>query len=370
MRASIRGQIVGRERLVAEEVVVEAVLDRRADRHLRAGEQVLHRLGHDMRAVVADHAQAPPASSARIELHPRVGLDRPVQILKHAVDLDGQGRSWPGSCAIAAAISRPVTPRAKVRVVPSGNVITIEACTRTGTGAEAWRFMRREPGDGERVAGTGRPKRRTGDARLRSGRVRCQAGVAVLAPSRRQRDATEQLPIDRQRPGAHRFETELAADERARSRGQPQPAAFVQRQAPAPAPAASSTGSSGGTSQPVAAGMTHSARAPWLVTITGLPMACAIAASHARRHGPGRRQDDDVGEAEGRRQIGDVAGKADPLAQARLADRGHRACRRSRCASATAPASSATQSVARQARHRLQQQQMAAILRRAAPGAA
>ena len=51
------GQVVGRERLVAEEVVVEAVLDRRADRHLGAGEQVLHGLGHDVRAVVADHRQ-------------------------------------------------------------------------------------------------------------------------------------------------------------------------------------------------------------------------------------------------------------------------------------------------------------------------
>jgi hypothetical protein len=49
-----RREIVGRERLVTEEVVVEAVLDHRADRHLRAGKEALDRLGEHMRAVVAD----------------------------------------------------------------------------------------------------------------------------------------------------------------------------------------------------------------------------------------------------------------------------------------------------------------------------
>jgi hypothetical protein len=45
-------QILGMERLVAREVVVEAVLDRRADRDLGAGIQLLHRFGHDVGAVV------------------------------------------------------------------------------------------------------------------------------------------------------------------------------------------------------------------------------------------------------------------------------------------------------------------------------
>ena len=52
-----RSEVIGRERLVAEEVVVEAVLDHRADRHLRAGEEPLHRLGEHMRAVVPDQFQ-------------------------------------------------------------------------------------------------------------------------------------------------------------------------------------------------------------------------------------------------------------------------------------------------------------------------
>ncbi len=47
-----RGKIVQGERLVAEEVVVEAVLDHRSDGHLRTRPQCLHRLRQDMGAVV------------------------------------------------------------------------------------------------------------------------------------------------------------------------------------------------------------------------------------------------------------------------------------------------------------------------------
>ena len=52
-----RREILGGKRLVAEEVVVEAVLDHRADRHLRARPERLHRLGEHMRAVVADELE-------------------------------------------------------------------------------------------------------------------------------------------------------------------------------------------------------------------------------------------------------------------------------------------------------------------------
>ena len=51
------GQIVGREGLVAREVVIEAVLDHRADGDLRAGVELLHGLGHHMRRVVADQLE-------------------------------------------------------------------------------------------------------------------------------------------------------------------------------------------------------------------------------------------------------------------------------------------------------------------------
>ena len=50
-------EVVQRERLVAGEVVIEAVLDVGADGHLRAGEQLLHRLGQHVGGVVADHLQ-------------------------------------------------------------------------------------------------------------------------------------------------------------------------------------------------------------------------------------------------------------------------------------------------------------------------
>ena len=50
-------EIVGLERLRLGEVVVEAVLDHRADRHLRAGPQRLHGFGHDVRGVVPDQLE-------------------------------------------------------------------------------------------------------------------------------------------------------------------------------------------------------------------------------------------------------------------------------------------------------------------------
>ena len=54
---SIAGQVFQRERLVAEEVVIEAVLDHRADGDLRARPQRLHRLGQHVRGVVPDQFQ-------------------------------------------------------------------------------------------------------------------------------------------------------------------------------------------------------------------------------------------------------------------------------------------------------------------------
>ena len=52
-----RGEIFRRERLVAEEVVIEAVLDHRADGDLRARPQRLHRFGQHMRRVMPDQFQ-------------------------------------------------------------------------------------------------------------------------------------------------------------------------------------------------------------------------------------------------------------------------------------------------------------------------
>ena len=52
-----RGEIVRRERLVAGEIVIEAVLDRRAEGDLGAGIELLHRLGQHMGAVVAQQLE-------------------------------------------------------------------------------------------------------------------------------------------------------------------------------------------------------------------------------------------------------------------------------------------------------------------------
>ncbi len=69
-----RREILGGERLGTVEVVVEAVLDHRADRHLGVGPQRLHRVGEHMGRVVADELEG-----ARIvagdELEARVLVD-------------------------------------------------------------------------------------------------------------------------------------------------------------------------------------------------------------------------------------------------------------------------------------------------------
>ena len=50
-------EIFRRERLVAEEVVIEAVVDHRADGHLRAGPQRLHGFREHMRGVMANQLE-------------------------------------------------------------------------------------------------------------------------------------------------------------------------------------------------------------------------------------------------------------------------------------------------------------------------
>ena len=85
-----RGKIFRRERLVAEEVVIEAVLDHRADRHLRARPQRLHRFRQHVRGVVADQFQR-----ARIvagdELDLRILRDRIGEVGELAVERHRHG---------------------------------------------------------------------------------------------------------------------------------------------------------------------------------------------------------------------------------------------------------------------------------------
>ena len=57
-------EVFGSERLGALEVVVEAVLDDRADRDLRAGKEPLHGLRHEVRGRVPEHLEPLRASRA------------------------------------------------------------------------------------------------------------------------------------------------------------------------------------------------------------------------------------------------------------------------------------------------------------------
>ena len=80
-----RREVLRRERLVAEEVVIEAVLDHRADGDLRAGPQRLHRLGEHMRGVVPDQFERARVLAGD-ELDLGVLLDRVGEVGDHAVE--------------------------------------------------------------------------------------------------------------------------------------------------------------------------------------------------------------------------------------------------------------------------------------------
>jgi hypothetical protein len=82
-------EVVGGERRVAREVVVEAVLDRRTDGHLGAGEEPLDRVGHDVRRVVADDFQRLGVLAGE-DLEGRVLLQRPREIDGGAVQLGNE----------------------------------------------------------------------------------------------------------------------------------------------------------------------------------------------------------------------------------------------------------------------------------------
>ena len=84
------GRSSGVNGCVAGEVVEEAVLDHRADRHLRAGPQRLHRLGHHMRGVVPDQLQRARVV-ARQELDLGVLLDRIGEVGDRAVERHRDG---------------------------------------------------------------------------------------------------------------------------------------------------------------------------------------------------------------------------------------------------------------------------------------
>jgi hypothetical protein len=83
-----RREILRREGLLAVEVVVEAVLDDRADGHLRAGKESLHRLGQNVGAVVPDELERTRVL-ARDELDLRIARDRVGKVGQGAVEHHG-----------------------------------------------------------------------------------------------------------------------------------------------------------------------------------------------------------------------------------------------------------------------------------------
>ena len=60
-------EVFGRERLLAQEFVEEAVIDGRADAQLHVGKKLEHRRGQQMRGGVAEHLHASGSFAVRIE---------------------------------------------------------------------------------------------------------------------------------------------------------------------------------------------------------------------------------------------------------------------------------------------------------------
>src|SRR3546814_1134535 len=85
-----RGQVVGRERVLAPDVVVEALVDDRADHHLRVRVQLLDRVADQVRGGVADDLDA-LLVLRRDDLQRGVMVDDVTGVDQVAVDLAGHG---------------------------------------------------------------------------------------------------------------------------------------------------------------------------------------------------------------------------------------------------------------------------------------
>ncbi len=88
-------EVFRRERRLAVEIVVEAILDHGPDRDLRAGVETLDGLGQHMSGIVADEGQGPRIVS-RQEFDPGIGVERIAEIdddpvARHRDDAFGQG---------------------------------------------------------------------------------------------------------------------------------------------------------------------------------------------------------------------------------------------------------------------------------------
>ncbi len=84
-----RREVLGREGALVAEVVVEAVLDHRADGDLRFGEELLHRVGEQVRRRVADEVE-PLRVPVGDDGERRVALDPERRVHQRAVHLAGE----------------------------------------------------------------------------------------------------------------------------------------------------------------------------------------------------------------------------------------------------------------------------------------
>ena len=114
-------EVLGREGLLDVEVVVEALLDRGADRELGAREEVGDRLGQDVGARVAEDV-APLGAVEAHALDAAVGGQRRGQVGEAAVDPGGdEAARGPGAPAARPWSALPAAvPAGNSAVVPSG----------------------------------------------------------------------------------------------------------------------------------------------------------------------------------------------------------------------------------------------------------
>ena len=82
-----RGQVlVGERPVLRREIVIEAVVGRRAEGDLRAGEEVLHRLGEDMRKIVARQFERVGLVAVGDQGELGIALERPADVAHLAID--------------------------------------------------------------------------------------------------------------------------------------------------------------------------------------------------------------------------------------------------------------------------------------------
>ncbi len=86
-----RGQVLlGEGAILGREVVIEAVVGRWAKGDLRAGKQLLHRLGEDVRVIVARELERILLVARRDERELRIAFERTADVAQFAVDARGE----------------------------------------------------------------------------------------------------------------------------------------------------------------------------------------------------------------------------------------------------------------------------------------